>query len=471
MSQPEQPDAIPEVRAANIIKNRSVWTFPVVVGSLLIMLMTLIYFGSIVDPTAHLHGLPVLLVNEDQGAKTSSGHVNLGRQVVAALQSSPEVSSKLSLTLTTLAGAEAEMNKDNGYATVLIPAAFTTSVLALSGAPTPAGKSSPLPTIDLLTNSRSGTLGVSLATAVVQPTIAQISKKIGAQLLQSSAASGSASAGPTALLENPVTLAAMPYRPLPPHSGLGLSAFYASLLIMMCGFLGATIVNSSVDAALGYAASEVGPWWRQRLPLRITRWQTLLTKWVVVLGVMLLLTGLLLAVAAGILRMDAPHLWYLWFFAWFTASVVAIGTLVLFAALGAVGQLIALLIFVYLALASSGGTVPLQALGGFYRFVANFEPLRQILGGVRSILYFNAAADAGLGRGLILTAIGLVFWVSVGVIVTTWYDRRGLYRLQPEVMAYAHTSVRAYKQQQQSRVRSPARTGAPGAGTPGNTRH
>ena len=450
MSQPEQPDAIPEVRAANIIKNRSVWTFPVVVGSLLIMLMTLIYFGSIVDPTAHLHGLPVLLVNEDQGAKTSSGHVNLGRQVVAALQSSPEVSSKLSLTLTTLAGAEAEMNKDNGYATVLIPAAFTTSVLALSGAPTPAGKSSPLPTIDLLTNSRSGTLGVSLATAVVQPAIAQISKKIGAQLLQSSAASGSASAGPTALLENPVTLAAMPYRPLPPHSGLGLSAFYASLLIMMCGFLGATIVNSSVDAALGYAASEVGPWWRQRLPLRITRWQTLLTKWVVVLGVMPLLTGLLLAVAAGILRMDAPHLWYLWFFAWFTASVVAIGTLVLFAALGAVGQLIALLIFVYLALASSGGTVPLQALGGFYRFVANFEPLRQILGGVRSILYFNAAADAGLGRGLILTAIGLVFWVSVGVIVTTWYDRRGLYRLQPEVMAYAHTSVRAYKQQQQS---------------------
>jgi uncharacterized phage infection (PIP) family protein YhgE len=182
-------------------------------------------------------------------------------------------------------------------------------------------------------------------------------------------------------------------------------------------------------------------------------------------------TGLLLAVAAGILRMDAPHLWYLWFFAWFTASVVAIGTLVLFAALGAVGQLIALLIFVYLALASSGGTVPLQALGGFYRFVANFEPLRQILGGVRSILYFNAAADAGLGRGLILTAIGLVFWVSVGVIVTTWYDRRGLYRLQPEVMAYAHTSVRAYKQQQQSSGTESGPDGAPGTGTPGNTRH
>ncbi len=466
MSEPEQADAIPEVRAQDLLKNRSVWAFPVVVGSLLIMLMTLIYFGSIVDPTEHLHGLPVLLVNEDQGAETSSGHVDLGRQVVAALKGSPEVSSKLSLTLTTLGGAKAEMNKDNGYATVLIPAGFTVSVLALSGAPTPAGKSTPLPTIDLLTNSRSGTLGVSLATAVVQPAIAEVSKKIGAQVLKSSAASGSARAGPTALLENPVTLTATPYRPLPPHSGLGLSAFYFSLLIMMCGFLGATIVNSSVDAGLGYAASEVGPWWRQRLPLRITRWQTLLTKWVVAVVIMPLLTGLLLAVAAGVLRMDAPHLWYLWFFAWFTASVVAIGTLALFAALGAVGQLIALLIFVYLALASSGGTVPLQALAGFYRFVANFEPLRQIIGGVRSILYFNAAADAGLARGLVLTAIGLVFWVSVGVIVTKWYDRRGLYRMQPEVMAYAHTSVRAYKQQQQILGTEHSPDAAPGTGTP-----
>jgi hypothetical protein len=64
------------------------------------------------------------------------------------------------------------------------------------------------------------------------------------------------------------------------------------------------------------------------------------------------------------------------------------------------------IVFVYLAPASSGGTVPLQALPGFYRFVANFEPLRQIVGAVRAILYFNGAGDAGLDRGLLLTSIG-----------------------------------------------------------------
>ena len=58
-----------------------------------------------------------------------------------------------------------------------------------------------------------------------------------------------------------------------------------------------------------------------------------------------------------------------------------------------------MLLFVYLALASSGGTVPVQALPSFFRFAASFEPLRQVLGGVRAILYFNAQADAGAHPG------------------------------------------------------------------------
>jgi ABC-type polysaccharide/polyol phosphate export permease len=135
--------------------------------------------------------------------------------------------------------------------------------------------------------------------------------------------------------------------------------------------------------------------------------------------------------------------------------VIAVGTLVFFAALGTLGQLLALIVFVYLALASSGGTVPLQALAGFYRFVANFEPLRQILDGVRAILYFNAAADAGLARGVILTTVGLVLWIVLGVVITKWYDRRGFHRIQPELLEYLQRSAQAYQPSQ--------RTDLPGA--------
>jgi hypothetical protein len=57
-----------------------------------------------------------------------------------------------------------------------------------------------------------------------------------------------------------------------------------------------------------------------------------------------------------------------------------------------------MLLFVYLAVASSGCTIPLQALPGVLKFMANFDPLRQILDGTQSILYFNASGPAGLAR-------------------------------------------------------------------------
>ncbi|MBO0732630.1 MAG: DUF3533 domain-containing protein, partial [Acidimicrobiaceae bacterium] len=326
----------------------------------------------------------------------------------------------------------ARMDRDNGYATVVIPPGFTSSTVALVSTGPETSGTATLPRIEVLTNNRAGSLGVSLAQGVLNPALTQISHGIGSRL--DAGAPPGLSPGARALLSDPVRIAPVVYRPLPSHAGVGLSAFYIALLIMMCGFLGAIIINTSVDAALGYASSEVGPWWRQRLPVRISRWHTLLVKWTMAVPCTLLFTGVLIAVAAGILRMDAPHVVGLLMFGWYAAAVVAIGTLVLLAALGALGQIIALLLFVYLGLASSGGTIPLQALNGFYRFVANFEPLRQILQAVRSLLYFDGIGAAGLSRGLVLTSVGLVVWVIVGVGITIWYDRRGLDRISAELL-------------------------------------
>jgi hypothetical protein len=54
--------------------------------------------------------------------------------------------------------------------------------------------------------------------------------------------------------------------------------------------LAGTIINATVDAATGYATTEVGPRWRQRAPLPINRWQTLLTKRAMALPITGLLT-------------------------------------------------------------------------------------------------------------------------------------------------------------------------------------
>ncbi|HUB71794.1 MAG TPA: DUF3533 domain-containing protein [Acidimicrobiales bacterium] len=436
----EQEMNVNETRATQLLKAKGVWVFPLAVGSVLVMLMTLLYFGSIVDPTEHLHGLPVAVVDEDAGAATASGRVDMGDQVARALTGTREVTERLAISVVTLSTAEAKMNSGAIYLAVVIPSDFTASVLSLARGTIASGVSEP-PTIELLANSRAGTLGVSLGEGVLEPALSASSRAIGKRLAPEAAPGSLASA----LASDPVTTSVVQYRPLPAHAGVGLSAFYVALLIMMCGFLGGTIINTAVDTTLGYATSEVGPRWSQRLPRRISRLQTLLAKWAVAVPGTLLLTGLMMAVSAGILRMDAPHWFELWLYGWFAAAVVAIGTLALFAVLGAPGQLIALLVFVYLALASSGGTIPLQALAGFYRFVASFEPLRQIVGAVRAVLYFGGMGGAGLDRGLVLTGIGLVFWLAVGVAVTQWYDSRGLHRIEPEVLEYVHASAHAYQ--------------------------
>ncbi len=276
-----------ELRAAQFLKGKGVWALPLTVGSVLVMLMTLVYFGSIVDPTEHLHGLPVVVVDQDAGTTTTSGRVDLGDEVVGALTKTPAVTDRLAVRVLSLSDAEGQMDNGAAYVAVVVPSGFTSSVLALAGGPGAASASASLPTIELMTNTRAGTLGVSLAEGVLQPALAHVSRTIG-QHLRAGAVPGAAD---TALLASPVTVSAEAYRPLPAHAGLGLSAFYIALLIMMCGFLGATIVNSSVDSALGYATSEVGPRWSQKLPRRITRWQTLIAKWVIAVPATLLFTG------------------------------------------------------------------------------------------------------------------------------------------------------------------------------------
>ncbi|HWC39765.1 MAG TPA: DUF3533 domain-containing protein [Acidimicrobiales bacterium] len=459
MTTPQPPKPSFQVRASQLLRIPAVWVVPTATASVLVLVLTLVYLGSVVDPTGHLRGLPVTIVNEDAGVTVGSQRINLGQQVAAGLTGSPAVSSRLSLRSTTLTDAKTRMDVGKDYAAVVIPPDFTASLLSVSGVATPARSSTSIPAIQLLTNPRAGTVGVGLATGVLQPALGQASRQIGQRLLPLSTVNGPNPAA-TALLSDPVTVAVVPYRPLPSHTGLGLSAFYFALLTIFCGFLGAIIVNPSVDAALGYATTEVGPWWRQRQPVPITRWQTLLTKWIMAVVLTLVLTGILLGVAIGILGMDAPHFGYLWLLSWFAAATVAIGTLALFAVLGLLGQLIALLVFIYLSLASSGGTVPLQALSGFFRFLAAFEPLRQILGGVRAILYFDAQGAAGLTRAWVATALGLAFWLLLGTVVTSWYDRRGLYRIQPELLGYIDRVARAYMDQHRDR-------GAPNEAEPG----
>ena len=424
-----RPPAGESVRAGTILRLPGVWIGPLVITAVLTALVALIYIGSVINPTAHLHGLPVMVVNHDAGATVHGRRVDIGQQIVDGLQHASPVTSRLALTSSSLSAAKAKMDDAKAYGTLVIPATLTRTTLQAAGVAAQPGTGPPRPALTFLQNSRLGSLGVGLAAGVLTPVTAQISSQVAKKLHSNAGA-------------DLITLTPVAYRPLPDHSALGLSAFYIALLaIIMAGFLAATLINSSVDGVLGYATTEIGPRWRQRRPVAIDRKQTLLIKLAIAGVAAPLLTAILLLVSVGALGMHAPHVVYLWLLMTLGAMMIAAGTLALFAAFGAVGQALALILFVYLSLASSGGTIPSEALPGFFRFVGNVEPLRQLLGGTRSILYFSARGDAGLTRAFIVIAAELVFWLAVGLIVTAWYDHKRLYRLEPDLLAYVEQVV------------------------------
>jgi YhgE/Pip-like protein len=448
-SRRRRPDPRLPVRAGRLLRVRTIWVATLVVGSLVVAAMSALYIASATDPLAHLSGLPVAVVDQDRGAAAGTQQLQIGQQIEAGLLAAPAVTDRLHLEAMTLPQAEQAMDRDGLYATLVIPPGFTANLLTATGLAATGerpGIAAAAPQVEIFINQRAGTVGTSLATGILQPALAVASRQIGRHLAPLVPA-GSQAPATRLLLADPVAVTTEPYRPLPDNAGLGLTAFYIALLTLMCGFIGGAIVNSVVDSALGYATTDLGPRWRQRQPLPISRWQTLLIKWGIIAVLTAVLTAVMLLVAWGV-GMDMPYPWLLWVFAWLCAVSVGVGTIALFAMAGNYGQLIGLLIFVYAGLASAGGTVPIEALPGFLRSLSYVEPLRQVLEGTRSILYFNAQGVAGLTRGTVAAASGLVFWLVVGAVVVRSYDRRGLYRLRPEVLAHVDQAVQDFRAKQ-----------------------
>ncbi len=125
---------------------------------------------------------------------------------------------------------------------------------------------------------------------------------------------------------------------------------------------------------MGYAPSQLGPWFKQRRPVAINRRRTFLVEWAIAAVAAPVLTGIVILVAAGILGMYAPNVLPLWGVLALAALMITTGTLALLAIFGSIGQLLAMILLIYLSIASAGGTVPIQALPGVLQTVGHVEP-------------------------------------------------------------------------------------------------
>ncbi|MFF1545008.1 DUF3533 domain-containing protein [Streptomyces sp. NPDC058291] len=285
----------------------------------------------------------------------------------------------------------------------------------------------------MLTNQSAGSLGSSLARVATTQAAESASLHIGQELTaQIRPAQKKLPAAARVLLADPAAVTVKDGHPLDSHSGLGLTAFYYALALAVVGMLSANVISGQVDHTLGYPHNDLGPLRMHRPLIRATRVQTLAISSTLMAALSLLMGTLVMVGAVGIMGMDASHLPLLWLYSVCAVAISGIGALTLLAVFGTPGMLVATLVFIGMAVPTANATTPIQALPGFYRFLAEFEPLRQIAGGVRSILYYGAQGDAGLTRGWVMMAVGLVAAALFGFGVLGWYDRKGLHRIPAE---------------------------------------
>jgi YhgE/Pip-like protein len=422
MSESQPRHAAPNPKASiKALRTVRFWAFPILATLALMSALAALYLGGILNPITNLRHFPIAVVNEDAGP--------WGAKIVEGLVGQAD---KNTYDFRVLSHDEAQRQLDNAkvYGELLIPPTFSSN-LGDFGASAVSPTRADRPSVAIFTNQRAGTLGSSIAgqTLTKAMTIAnsQVGKSLSAQVSEQTGGAPPSGASAT-VLANPIDVKSAVYNPLPNGTGNGLSAFYYALLLLLAGFTGSIVVSTLVDSMLGYVPAEWGPVYRFSEQVRISRLQTLVVKWTLMVMVGLLTSAVYMAIAHG-LGMPIPLGWELWLYGVFAISAVGITSSSLIAVLGSMGLLFSMLVFVILGLPSAGATVPLEAVPSFFRWLAEFEPMHQVFLGVRSLLYLNGHADAGLSQALWMTSIGLVVGLLIGGITTHIYDRKGFHRI------------------------------------------
>ncbi|MFD4660875.1 DUF3533 domain-containing protein [Kitasatospora sp. NPDC058444] len=442
-----EPSRVMGVSARGLLSRKSLWLPSAVIVGVLSFVLSLLYLGANNDPVGSTKDMPIALVNADRGVQVAGQRIDMGAQIVAQVTGSEDLKGKVAWKQVDRAAADELLSKDKVFGALVIPDDFSASVAALAG---PAQQDPHPPTITVLTNPAAGSFGSSMATEinrkVVQATSVQVGHQLTEQLAKQQAAQQAAAqagrpaadasaahqAAPGAaaqlMVTDPIKAVVQEGHPLGHHSGLGLSAFFYTLVLVLGGMLGANVIHTQVDTSLGYISSEKGPFRSTAPAQHISRTRHFVVSSVIMVAVSALTSALAMAAAVGVIGIDASHLPMLWLFGTCATAAMGITALALLAAFGTPGPIMSMLVLIGLAIPSAGATIPLQALPDFYRFLADFEPFRQVVDGVRSILYFGAQADAGLGRAWAMVGLGFVISVALGLAVTRLYDRKGLHR-------------------------------------------
>ncbi|WP_280299169.1 YhgE/Pip domain-containing protein [Nocardia abscessus] len=394
------------------------WLPPLLILLLLSIVLPAVYLGGTLNPDGNLRDLPIGLVVEPQ----TSTDIAAAEQVRAAVTDGVDAQA-IDLIAMNADEERDQMSAGRIFGAIRIPADFNVEITRLATtAPGPATHA----VIHLDTNPAAATMSTGLFTSHIAPVLAKVNAGLAATLPQTAATAAAATA-----LAAPFTVTTAPLTPLPSHTGLGTSVFYYAVVLVLLGFVGASVIHPIVDSASGFQPSELGPKVQRRDYTPLSRRQLLTVKWCVALLAAPLGAGLIQLIATVAFDMPAPAPWQLYLLSTASIAAVNVGALTVFAIFGSLGPLVNMFFFVAMAMTSSAGTLPVEATPPFFRAIATFEPMRPIVTGLRSILYCDSTTPSGLHTASINLAIGGLIGIILGLVTTSLYDRNPAFTRHP----------------------------------------
>jgi hypothetical protein len=261
------------------------------------------------------------------------------------------------------------------------------------------GEAGPLPEtpeparIEIFTNPSAGQ-PVATPVRTISTGIADAASSATSERLSSAAAEQGAQLTPeaAAVIGDPVRADVTEAQPVGPDSGNGQSPYFLAFLVNLSGLIG----GAAIFFLVGRAAERLEV--RDLSPSRTGLWTVRL---LLGLAFGLLVAGAELWVAFGLLGVEheASAAQVYLFLAVATTAAASV-TMLLAMAFGAAGIGISAVLNVILGLVSSGGLAPLEALPPFYQAYADWLPLRYVIDGLRSLLFYDGSLDAAsLERG------------------------------------------------------------------------
>ncbi|MEU2779555.1 DUF3533 domain-containing protein, partial [Streptomyces sp. NPDC007162] len=241
-----------------VLRAKPLWLTNGLVTGVLALLFAVFYVGANIDPAGHMKELPVGLVNADKGASVGGKQVDLGARITESIKTSTVGGDKIDWKVMDKREMKEELGKGKLFGALVVPADFTSSAMALT-ATAPAGIPA-RPTLTVLTNQSAGSLGSGLARTATTQAAESASLRLGRQLTaQTGSQQAKLPAAARVLLADPAAVTVEDGHPLDSHSGLGLTAFYYALTLVVVGMLSANVISGQVDHALGYTHNDMGP--------------------------------------------------------------------------------------------------------------------------------------------------------------------------------------------------------------------